>query len=176
VQKFVARKARKYTSQRNRLCLPALEFAYFFLAISRSQPADIRRRMLPDVQKVQAKLRMYTDVYDHERVEESLSSSSSTRSSKATSKEKDYENGSGGFWDDFALANFLEGVCWRYIAHPEPLAIVDLDLESSLSVEDDVNKLSKEEAERRAMVAFKRVLEHGPKIELDHHLVYYTRE
>ena len=37
--------------------------------------------------------------------------------------------------------------------------------------QDDVDKSAKEEAVK----AFEGVLEHGPKIELDHHLVYYAR-
>lgn len=36
--------------------------------------------------------------------------------------------------------------------------------------------MEKEEAEKGAEMAFRAVLEHGPKIELDHHLVYHARE
>lgn len=34
----------------------------------------------------------------------------------------------------------------------------------------------KEESAKRAVAAFKAVFECGPKIELDHHLVYHARE
>ena len=34
----------------------------------------------------------------------------------------------------------------------------------------------KEESAKRAVAAFKDVFECGPKIELDHHLVYHARE
>lgn len=34
--------------------------------------------------------------------------------------------------------------------------------------------MSKEEAEKGALAAFNAVFEYGPKIELDHHLVYYA--
>jgi hypothetical protein len=34
----------------------------------------------------------------------------------------------------------------------------------------------KEESAQRAVAAFKAVFECGPKIELDHHLVYHARE
>ena len=34
----------------------------------------------------------------------------------------------------------------------------------------------KEESAKRAVVGFKAVFECGPKIELDHHLVYHARE
>lgn len=40
----------------------------------------------------------------------------------------------------------------------------------------EVVTMDKGEAEKGAEKAFRAVLEHGPKIELDHHLVYYTRE
>jgi hypothetical protein len=40
----------------------------------------------------------------------------------------------------------------------------------------EVVSMDKAEAEKGAEKAFRAVLEHGPKIELDHHLVYYTRE
>lgn len=65
--------------------------------------------MLPEVEALQSKLRAYTDAFD---------TKGSEKRSLGKGKESSYEGGSGGFWDDFALANFLEGVCWRYIAHP----------------------------------------------------------
>ena len=36
--------------------------------------------------------------------------------------------------------------------------------------------IDKAEAEKGAENAFRAVIEHGPKIELDHHLVYHARE
>ena len=43
------------------------------------------------------------------------------------------------------------------------------------SLDNELEPISREEAERRATVAFERVLGHGSKIELDHYLVYFTR-
>ena len=40
----------------------------------------------------------------------------------------------------------------------------------------EVVAIGKAEAEKEAEYAFRLVIEHGPKIELDHHLVYHTRE
>jgi hypothetical protein len=40
----------------------------------------------------------------------------------------------------------------------------------------EVVTMGKAEAETGAEEALRAVLEHGPKIELDHHLVYHARE
>jgi len=92
VEKFVARKARKFQSQ-GRLALPVLEFAYLFLAIAHAPRVIITTKMLPEVDKLLAKLKEY----EH--------------------NPKDYENGQG-YYDDLCLARFLEGVCCRYVAYP----------------------------------------------------------
>lgn len=42
--------------------------------------------------------------------------------------------------------------------------------------ESERNPVPIEDARRRAEGAFQAVFEHGPKIELDHYLVYYSRE
>ncbi|KDQ50613.1 hypothetical protein JAAARDRAFT_41924 [Jaapia argillacea MUCL 33604] len=70
-----------------------------------------------------------------------------------------------GYWDDICLAKFLEGICMRYVAYPDAHAIID----PRKSV-----GMSKAEAEARSIAAFEFVLENGPRIELDHYLVYYT--
>ena len=41
---------------------------------------------------------------------------------------------------------------------------------------DKASSMSKEDAERSAEEAFRAVFEYGPKIELDHHLVYFARK
>ncbi|EJD05273.1 uncharacterized protein FOMMEDRAFT_81128 [Fomitiporia mediterranea MF3/22] len=143
LEKFVSRKARKFQKQNSRLALAALEFSYFYLAIARAPYSVIVDKMLAAISECQAKLRA------HEK------------------DPKKYEGGNGGYWDDLCLASFLEGVCYRYIAHPEPNAIVDLEEREKINI-------SKEEAEKRGLAALQRVLTNGPKIELDHHLVYYT--
>lgn len=48
----------------------------------------------------------------------------------------------------------------------EPNAVID---------PNDQVDIPREEAQKRAMAALQTVLDNGPKIELDHHLVYYTR-
>jgi len=49
--------------------------------------------MLPEIEKALAKLESFK------------------------SKPKKYEGGHG-YWDDYCLAQFLKGVCMRYVAHP----------------------------------------------------------
>jgi hypothetical protein len=39
----------------------------------------------------------------------------------------------------------------------------------------EVPRMSRDEAAAGAKAAFEAVFEHGPKIELDHHLVYHSR-
>ncbi|KAJ7200809.1 hypothetical protein GGX14DRAFT_371842, partial [Mycena pura] len=61
---------------------------------------------------------------------------------------------------------FLEGVCLRYIAFPDPDTVLD---------PKETPSVSRDEAAEGAKVAFLAVFENGPKIELDHHLVYHAR-
>ena len=88
----MARKARKFQSQ-GHLALPVLELAYLFLAIAHAPRAVVSKKMLPEVDKLLAKLE------EHEK------------------DPRKYEDGQG-YWDDYCLAKFLEGVCCRYIAYP----------------------------------------------------------
>ena len=88
----MARKARKFQTQ-GRLALPVLEFSYLFLAIAHAPRAIITTKMLPEIDKLLAKLKKYEQ------------------------GPKGYENGQG-YYDDLCLARFLEGVCCRYVAYP----------------------------------------------------------
>ncbi|KAF8623319.1 hypothetical protein AX17_007460 [Amanita inopinata Kibby_2008] len=139
LEKFVARKARKFLSQKNRLVLPALEIAYLFLAIAHAPRVVIIDRMLPEVYQVLETLEKSTI--------------------------NDYHGNGIGYWDDYCLAKFLEGVCLRYVACPDPDAVLD---------PNEVVSMPQEEAEIKSIAAFKFVFENGPKIELDHHLVYHA--
>lgn len=93
IQKFVARKARKFEEQGNRLCLPTLEFAWNFLGIAHAPGTVVETKMLPEVEKSLAKLNEHA------------------------SDPSKYYNGKG-YWDDLCLTRFLEGVCLRYLAYP----------------------------------------------------------
>ena len=55
--------------------------------------------MLPEVRRLQEKLRLFE---------------------RDPSK---YEDGQG-YWDDLCLADLLEGVCMRFIAHPVSVCVV----------------------------------------------------
>lgn len=88
----MARKARKFQAQ-GRLALPVLELAYLFLGIAHAPRVIVTTKMLPEVEKLLAKLK------EHE------------------ADPKKYENGKS-YYDDFCLARFLEGVCCRYVAYP----------------------------------------------------------
>jgi len=98
-KKYVARKARKFEMQGNRLVLPGLELAYLFHGIAHSPRSVIVEKMLPEINAVLADLDKYKDKSEKE-------------------KQSSYGGGKGGYWDDYCLAMFLMGVCMRYVAYP----------------------------------------------------------
>ncbi|KAI0654599.1 hypothetical protein C8Q70DRAFT_1026823 [Cubamyces menziesii] len=147
LEKFIARKARKYKQQGGRLALPALEFAYIFLAISRAPRNVVLTRMLPVIAAQLAALEAHA---------------------REPAK---YGTGDGRgeeeYWDDRALALFLKGICLRYVAHPDPDAVLD-------AADEVAVKEGRAEAEKGAQEAFQAVFDLGPKIVYDHYLVYYA--
>ncbi|KAJ7258217.1 hypothetical protein C8J57DRAFT_1451098 [Mycena rebaudengoi] len=137
LEKFVARKARKFLAQNSRLTLPALEIGYVFLTIAHAPRRIVETKMLPAV-----------------------------RGQLASLKEKEAAaDTTQGYYDDYCLTRFLEGVCLRYVAFPDPDAVLD---------PTEVASVSQDEASAGARAAFEAVFENGPKIELDHHLVYHA--
>ncbi|KAG2110020.1 hypothetical protein BD769DRAFT_1365263 [Suillus cothurnatus] len=143
VEKFVARKARKYLAQSDRLVLPALELAYVFHAIAHAPREVIVREMIPASRGGENGVK---------------------ENGSRKGKEKKPESRSG-YWDDVCLARFLEGVCWRFVAYPDP----DAELEP-----DEKIPFSPEDARTYSERAFRAVFEYGPNIELDHYIVYYA--
>ncbi|KAG6864918.1 hypothetical protein C0991_006406 [Blastosporella zonata] len=139
LEKYVARKARKFATQHNRLLLPALEVAYIFQAIAHAPRTIVARKMLPLVRAALGKLALYGEGTGIDGAEPPPSpvSAKSTKSfmsvlSKASERgggrrEAAYEGGAGEYWDDLCLARFLEGVCLRFIAYPDPDAVLDPD-------------------------------------------------
>ncbi|KAI0365839.1 hypothetical protein BV20DRAFT_972565 [Pilatotrama ljubarskyi] len=147
LEKLIARKARKFRQQGGRLALPALEFSYFFLAITHAPPTVILSKMLP---LINAQL---NTLEEHAR------------------EPAKYGTGEGRgeeeYWDDKALALFLKGVCLRYFAHPDPDAVLD-------AAEETTVKEGKVDAEAGAREAFEAVFALGPKVVYDHYLVYFS--
>ncbi|KAJ8509486.1 hypothetical protein ONZ45_g8372 [Pleurotus djamor] len=197
--KFVARKARKFQSQGNRLLLPALELTYIFLGIAHAPREIIKDKMLVDVQNVVRHLEEDFDgVVAPPSVWSSsapvspvstpttpkspilaklaklgggssplLSSGSNGEKQRKRKKLSQYEGGEAEFWDDYCLAKFLEGVCLRYIAYPDPdAALSPQDLESIKA-----DRLATSQA---AIQAFETIFHNGLKISLDHHIVYHA--
>jgi len=140
LEKFVARKARKFQEQGGRLALPALELAYIFLAIGRAPRDVVTTKMLPLIDELLAKLESHKN------------------------EPSKYEGGQG-YWDDLCLANFLKGICLRYVAYPDADVVVSPKEKTNISQGD---------AERDAIAAFKSVFQDGSKITLDHHLIYHA--
>lgn len=140
----------------NHLVLPALEMAYWFLAIAHA-PRDVLAQMIVEVDGA---------------LKELESSGGPSRSRQ-------------GYWDDVCLVRFLEGVCLRFIAYPvRPFQslvrtfaydfLKDTDAATSSPTVSDAT-LSTIDAAHKAEESLKAVFEHGPDIEWDHHLVYYAR-
>ncbi|KAJ3720521.1 hypothetical protein C8R42DRAFT_696791 [Lentinula raphanica] len=117
LEKFVARKARKFLSQGRRLALPMLELAYLALAIAHAPRNIVETKMLPEVNRALMELEKHKD--DHGK----------------------YYNGKG-YWDDFCLAKLMEGVCKRYLAYPDPDAELD-PKESPMISQDQAAKEAK---------------------------------
>jgi len=140
VEKFVARRAEKFQEQGGRLCLAALELAYVFSGIKHAPRRVIANEMLPNARAELRKLEA------------------------SEGKTEGWGDGKGYYWDDYCLCKFLEGVCERYLAYPEPDAVS----------EDDPGDGSWTGAEERARAAFQQVLLNGTKIQGDHHLVFHT--
>lgn len=163
VEKFVARKARKYLAQSDRLLLPALELAYVFHAIAHAPRKVIVREMIPALGGALGELGLVLSS-GSEGLVLSGSGGSANESGAKKGKDKKLESRSG-YWDDVCLARFLEGVCWRFVAYPDP----DAELEP-----DEKIPFSPEDARTYSERAFRAVFEHGPNIELDHYIVYYA--
>ncbi|KAG2356007.1 hypothetical protein BDR07DRAFT_1492428 [Suillus spraguei] len=157
IEKFVARKARKYLAQSDRLFLPALELAYVFHAIAHAPREVIVREMIPALGGALAELGLGLSTGSEE-----LGSSGSGRSeggveANGDKKGKDRKLDSrSGYWD-VCLARFLEA--------SDP----DAELEP-----DEKIPFSPEDARTYSERAFRAVFEHGPDIELDHYVVYYA--
>ena len=103
LKKFIARKARKYQKQQQRLALPGLELAYNFLAINHAPRKVITEKMLPLVDAHLANMEKLKD----------------TPGKYGNGKQDAPAHGDEGeYWDDLALGRFLKGVCLRYVAYP----------------------------------------------------------
>ncbi|KJA26681.1 hypothetical protein HYPSUDRAFT_63897 [Hypholoma sublateritium FD-334 SS-4] len=169
MEKFVARKARKHQAQ-GRLLLPALDLAYIFQGIGHAPRGVIVRRMLPEVDAALKQLGVFDEVVAAEGAESAGSSKAAkTDEAEWRKRERAYAEGGKGYWDDYCLAMFLRGVCMRYVAYPDPDAELD-------EVDDASTRalVPQAHAARAAEQAFQAVFTHGPKIELDHHLVYHA--
>ncbi|KAK0490235.1 hypothetical protein IW261DRAFT_1430992 [Armillaria novae-zelandiae] len=122
------------------LALPALEMAYQFLAIAHAPRQIVVTKMMVEVKTCLQNLR--------------------SKNKKRTP----------GYWDDFCLAKFLEGVCLRYVAYPDPDAII----EPNISSVDNIASMSQGDAADASISAFEAVFDSGPNIVLDHHIVYHA--
>ncbi|GJN90607.1 hypothetical protein Rhopal_003619-T1 [Rhodotorula paludigena] len=95
LEKFVARRARKFVAQGNRLALPGIELAYVLNCLGLSPRFILFEEHLNQVSQVLAELH-------------------------AVKEPEKYGKNGDEFWDDYCLAHLLRGIILRFIAHPEP--------------------------------------------------------
>ncbi|PVF92998.1 hypothetical protein CPB86DRAFT_809145 [Serendipita vermifera] len=156
LEKWVSRKARKFIAQGNRLLLPAIELSYVLLIHARAPTDVLVNTLLPQIEE---SIRLLKDCELRPGSYPNPSSSKSKESSlDVATKKSETEN---GYWDDYCLAHFLRGVCYRYVAYPDPYAAVK---------DKDTLGIGANEARE----SFDFVLAHGKNIVYDHNIVYWT--
>ena len=101
MEKFAARKAQKYAAQSGRLLLPVFELGYVMLIYARAPREVLINLMLPRIEGTVQELKR-CEGKEGEYMQEY--------------KKKGAK--SNGYWDDWALAHFLKGVCLRFVAFP----------------------------------------------------------
>ncbi|ORY90242.1 hypothetical protein BCR35DRAFT_299838 [Leucosporidium creatinivorum] len=94
LEKFVARRARKFIAQGNRLTLPGIELAYVLNCLGLSPRFILFDEHLDQVSTVLAELHQIKEPSTYGKGDE--------------------------FWDDYCLAHLLRGIILHFIAHPEP--------------------------------------------------------
>ncbi|GAA5897205.1 hypothetical protein JCM8208_003754 [Rhodotorula glutinis] len=95
LEKFVARRARKFVAQGNRLTLPGIELAYVLNCLGLSPRFILFEEHLNQVSQVLAELH-------------------------AVKEPEQYGKNGDEYWDDYCLAHLLRGIILRFISHPEP--------------------------------------------------------
>ncbi|TNY22156.1 hypothetical protein DMC30DRAFT_393124 [Rhodotorula diobovata] len=110
LEKFVARRARKFVAQGNRLTLPGIELAYVLNCLGLSPRFVLFEEHLNQVSQVLADLH-------------------------AVKEPEKYGKNGDEYWDDYCLAHLLRGIILRFIAHPEP-HVVARPKESPIPVDE----------------------------------------
>ncbi|POY71178.1 hypothetical protein BMF94_5488 [Rhodotorula taiwanensis] len=98
LEKFVSRRARKFTSQQNRLLLAGLDLTYVLNCFGLCPGFVLHDVHLKQVDETITELDLVTD---------------------PTS----YGQCTGEYWDDFCLAHMLRGVIYRVMTHPESYVV-----------------------------------------------------
>ena len=141
-ERFVMLKARKYVAQSNRLPLPALEFSYIWHCLSQAPVFLLVENTLTRIDEFIDELESYHDP-------------------------KAYGTGESEYWSAYCLAFFLRGVALRFVAYPEPHALVRLPSEDAIGPIEEITADAKQ--------SFNKVFEHGGKLDaVDRYLVYFA--
>jgi hypothetical protein len=141
-ERFVTLKANKYNKQANSLPLAALEFSYIWHCFSQAPVFLLVESTLTRIDEFIDELESYHDP-------------------------RSYKSGSNEYWSAYCLAFFLRGVALRFVAYPEPHALVRLPAEDAIG---PINEICID-----AKSSFSKVLEHGKKLDfVDRYLVYFA--
>lgn len=141
-ERFVMLKAKKYVAQNNRLPLAALEFSYIWHCLAQAPVFLLVENTLTRIDEFIDELESYHDP-------------------------RAYGSGENEYWSAYCLAFFLRGVALRFVAYPEPHALVRLPSEDAIGPIDEITADAKQ--------SFKKVFEHGNKLdEVDRYLVYFA--
>ncbi|KAL1920732.1 uncharacterized protein VTP21DRAFT_11367 [Calcarisporiella thermophila] len=175
IEKFVARKARKFCAQGNRLFLPMFELMYIWNCFNYMNVAQLND-CLTMVSAELSKLRqLERSIIAENAINSSLggrptpppaypslspcsirkSTISSLDSESLSADSREYAN----YWDDYCLGYMLKGIIASKLA---------LHQHRSASIPHD-------EYIQLALTCFDTVIKHSSKIVLDHYIFYFTR-
>jgi hypothetical protein len=148
LEKFVARRARKFVSQGNRLTLPGVELAYVLNCLGLSPRYILFERHLDQVSHVIAELHGIKEPNSYGQGPDEYWDGEFSRFFLFSFFSFRFENSilsSSRSSSDYCLAHFLRGVILRFIAHPEPHVVT----------RPEKSQIPIEEADEQALISFK---------------------
>ncbi|KAL1918253.1 uncharacterized protein VTP21DRAFT_2913 [Calcarisporiella thermophila] len=173
IEKFVARKARKFFAQGNRLFLPMFELMYIWNCYNYMNMSQMIN-CLTSISMDLANLELLEKTVTHIDVTEQCLSPNRRPHGKTQYPSKSMSNAApsssvgsinpnsmeyANYWDDYCLGYMLKGVIASKLAFYESCSA----------------SYPHEEYVKLALTCFDTVINHSSKIALDHYIFYFTR-